>query len=55
MTGAAIGGSVGKVVTGEGGVSDVAGSAMKAQHLAHLNKMAQSQDATKLTGLIRAN
>lgn len=50
MTGAAIGGSVGKVVTGEGGVSDVAGSAMKAQHLAHLNKMTQSQDATKLTG-----
>jgi len=44
MTGAAIGGSVGKVVTGEGRVSDVAGSAMKAQHLAHLNKMAQSQD-----------
>lgn len=51
MTGAAIGGSVGKVVTGEGRVSDVAGSAMKSQHLAHLNKMAQSQDATKLTGL----
>ena len=51
MTGAAIGGSVGRVATGEGGVSDVAGSAMKAQHLAHLGKMSKAQQATKLTGL----
>ena len=51
MTGAAIGGSVGRVVTGEGGVSDVAGSAMKAKHLAHLGKISKAQQATKLTGL----
>ena len=49
MTGAAIGGSVGKVATGEGGVSDVAGSAMKAQHLAHLGKMTKTQQAAKLS------
>lgn len=49
MTGAAIGGSVGKVATGEGGISDVAGSAMKAQHLAHLSKMTKSQQAAKLS------
>ncbi|WP_371812402.1 CD3337/EF1877 family mobilome membrane protein [Sporosarcina sp. Marseille-Q4063] len=49
MTGAAIGGSVGKVATGEGGISDVAGSAMKAKHLAHLSKMTKSQQAAKLS------
>jgi len=49
MTGAAIGGSVGKVATGEGGISDVAGSAMKAQHLAHLSKMTKNQQAAKLS------
>ncbi|PID03788.1 hypothetical protein CSV67_03875 [Sporosarcina sp. P2] len=49
MTGAAIGGSVGKVATGEGGISDVAGSAMKAQHLAHLGKMTRTQQAAKLS------
>nr|WP_210469080.1 hypothetical protein [Sporosarcina sp. 6E9] len=49
LTGAAIGGSVGKVATGEGGISDVAGSAMKAQHLAHLSKMTKSQQAAKLS------
>ncbi|PIC57033.1 hypothetical protein CSV80_11235 [Sporosarcina sp. P12(2017)] len=49
MTGAAIGGSVGKVATGEGGISDVAGSAMKAQHLAHLSKMTKTQQAAKLS------
>ncbi|MFS0574974.1 hypothetical protein AB1K83_05030 [Sporosarcina sp. 179-K 3D1 HS] len=51
MTGAAIGGSIGRVATGEGGVSDIAGSAMRAQRLAHLSKMSQSQQATKLSGL----
>jgi len=49
MTGAAIGGSIGKVATGEGGISDVAGSAMKAQHLAHLGKMTKTQQAAKLS------
>ncbi|MFC5591693.1 CD3337/EF1877 family mobilome membrane protein [Sporosarcina soli] len=51
MTGAAIGGSIGRVATGEGGISDIAGSAVKAQHLAHLSKMSQSDKATNLSGL----